>query len=257
MPRSKRKQSPTGMYHVMLRGINRQNIFEYREDYKWFLTCLSDAKKKSKIKLPGYCLMNNHVHLFIIIGDEPIGVVFKRISVKYALWYNRKYGRQGPLFQDRFKSEPIMDDLYFLSALRYIHQNPVKAGLCEHVWDYEWSSYPDYFGEGAGLSDTAEALAMFSDKPADQTRLFREFTENEGAGVFIDIDNVMRPTDDALRGKVIEICGARTASEFQRMPPDEKTLALKAIRGSGMSIRETVRLTGVPFGVVRKIGKGF
>ena len=239
---------------MMLRGINRQDIFEYREDYDRFLVCLSDVKKKSGIKLPGYCLMNNHVHILIGIEEEPIGVVFKRIGVSYAYWYNQKYGRQGPLFQDRFKSEPITDDLYLLSALRYIHQNPVKAGLCKQAGDYEWSSYSDYLGEGAGLSDTAEILGMFSDKPAAQARLFREFTEEESEGVFIDIDSLMRPTDEALREKVIEICGARTASEFQKMPLDERFLALKAMRDSGMSIRQVVRLTGVPFGVVRKTG---
>jgi REP element-mobilizing transposase RayT len=253
MTRRARIESETGIYHVMLRGINKQNIFEYSEDYERFKSCLFDAKEKSGIKLFGYCLMNNHVHILIGIGPEPIGAVFKRVGVKYAYWYNKKYERQGPLFQDRFKSEPVLDDIHLLSVLRYIHQNPVKAGICSDILDYEWSSYRDYTGEGAGLIDTDTVLGIISKNPADQVRLFKDFTYEESLGVFADIDNVTRPTDESLRERVIEICGAKTPGEFQDMPIDERTLAIRAMRDSGMSIRQIVRLTGLPFGVVRNV----
>ena len=255
MTRRARTESETGIYHVMLRGINKQNIFECREDYERFKTCLFNAKEKSGAKVYGYCLMNNHAHIIISTGPEAIGIVFKRIGVSYAGWYNRKYERQGPLFQDRFKSESIIDDSYLLAALRYIHQNPVKVGLCRQPGDYEWSSYADYAGNGHGLVDTAIVLDMFSANSAKQAGLFKEFSELDDSGVFVDIDNVSRLTDDALREKVVQICGAKTVSEFQMMGNDEKTLALQAMRNSGMSMRQIVRLTGVSFGVVRKIGR--
>jgi REP element-mobilizing transposase RayT len=253
MTRRARIESETGIYHVMMRGINRQDIFEYREDQERFIGYLYNAKEKSGIRLFGYCLMNNHVHVVIKTGTEPVGVVFKRIGVSYANWYNRKYERQGPLFQDRFKSEPVLDDSYLLSVLRYIHQNPIRAGLCKKAEDYEWSSYTDYIETRAGIADTTEVLEMFSSRPAGQTRLFKEFSGISSEDSFVDIDNVTHPTDETLREKVVKICGSRTANEFQQMLSDERDKALRAMRASGMSIRQIVRLTGVPFGIIRKI----
>ena len=175
MTRKARAESATGIYHVILRGINRQNIFENHEDYEKFAECLLYAKNKDGIKIYGYCLMSNHVHIVIGAGIESISISFKRIGVRYVSWYNRKYIRQGPLFQDRFRSEPIENDNYLLWALRYVHQNPVKAGMCKNPEEYKWSSFADYTGSGAGLTDTEEVLAMFSKNPADQVALFREF----------------------------------------------------------------------------------
>ena len=95
MARHARIESATGVYHVMLRGINRQNIFEESEDYERFKKCLYYAKEKCGIKLLGYCLMSNHVHIVLTLGSEPIGNSIKRIGVRYASWYNWKYNRQG------------------------------------------------------------------------------------------------------------------------------------------------------------------
>ncbi len=90
-----------------------------------------------------YCLMGNHVHLLMRTdeNDEPMGQIFRRICAQYVYWYNGKYERVGHLFQDRFRSEPIENDAYLLSVLRYIHQNPVKAGMVHDMADYPYSSY--------------------------------------------------------------------------------------------------------------------
>jgi REP element-mobilizing transposase RayT len=74
--------------------------------------------------------MGTHVHLLIKEETEALGKIMKRIGVRYVYWYNRKYERSGHLFQDRYKSEPVDDDGYFMTVLRYIHQNPRKSGLC-------------------------------------------------------------------------------------------------------------------------------
>ena len=110
MPRQARKESGTGIYHVMLRGINRQDIFEEQE---------------------AYCLMSNHVHLLLRERTESISISLKHLTVSYAAYYNKCYQRVGHLFQDRFKSEPVNDIEYFVTLLRYVHQNPVKAGICD------------------------------------------------------------------------------------------------------------------------------
>jgi len=252
MTRQARVESNAGIYHVMLRGINRQNIFEEREDYERFKECLSGVKKKCGIKLFGYCLLSNHIHILTGTDREPIGTSLKRICVSYVFWYNRKYNRQGPLFQDRFKSEPVEDDIYLLSALRYIHQNPVKAGICSRLRDYQWSSYIDYMDGGDGFTDTGDVLNMFSLKNSDQIRLFEKFMNEENDAVFADIGERVYTSDEVIREKIIKVCGARSVGEFQLLSHDERLKAVRALRDEGISIRQIVRMTGEPFGIVRK-----
>ncbi|MBE6563266.1 MAG: hypothetical protein E7660_05975 [Ruminococcaceae bacterium] len=126
MPRQARIKSKSGIYHVMLRGINQQQIFEEPEDYYKFLEIVEEYKAVSEFELYAYCLMGNHIHLLIKENKEPIEQIFKRIGGKFVYWYNIKYQRVGHLFQDRFKSEPVETNDYLLTVIRYIHQNPLK-----------------------------------------------------------------------------------------------------------------------------------
>ena len=156
MARTARKESTSDIYHVMLRGINRQQIFLEDEDNLHFLEILKQCMEMSHFRLYAYCLMGNHVHLLLQTKDEPLGHVMKRIGTRYAVWYNYKYSRSGHLFQDRYKSEPVQDNAYFLTALRYILNNPVKAGMCRRMEEYRFSSAADYF-RGGGITETAFA----------------------------------------------------------------------------------------------------
>ena len=140
MPRAARKRSESGIYHIVMRGINRQVIFFEREDFLRFIETLQKYKNICEYQLFSYCLMDNHVHLLIKEGKEPLETIMRRICGSYVFWYNRKYDRIGYLFQDRFKSEAIKDDTYFLTVLRYIFQNPVKAGIVKNVIDYPWTN---------------------------------------------------------------------------------------------------------------------
>ena len=145
MPRQARKKSQTGIYHIMLRGINGHQIFVDSEDYEKFLEILKDCKAISEFEIFAYCLMSNHIHLLLKEVKEPIEQIMKRIATRFVYWYNIKYQRAGHLFQDRFKSEPVENDEYFLTVIRYIHQNPVKAGICKKPQDYNYSSYNEFF----------------------------------------------------------------------------------------------------------------
>ena len=117
MPRKARVKSKTGIYHMILRGVNRQVIFESKEDGEKFLDTLKECKKKSGYELYGYCLMNNHIHLLIKENQEDLGTIMKRIGASYVYWYNWKYERVGHLFQDRYKSEVVEDEKYLLNVL--------------------------------------------------------------------------------------------------------------------------------------------
>jgi REP element-mobilizing transposase RayT len=137
IPRRAREKSNSGIYHIFLRGINRQDIFEDGEDSQKFLDALQRYKEISAYSLYAYCLMGNHVHLLLQVGVEPLAQFMRRICGSYVYWYNKKYKRIGNLFQDRFKSEPDKDDANFLPSSgtstrilarsRYIHNE--KTGL--------------------------------------------------------------------------------------------------------------------------------
>lgn len=114
MPRAAREKSNSGVYHVMLRGINRQIIFLDDEDYEKYLQCFEECKSTSGYNLCAYCLMGNHIHLLLKEEKEPLELTFKRLGARYVFWYNWKYKRSGHLFQDRYKSEAVEDDAYFL-----------------------------------------------------------------------------------------------------------------------------------------------
>jgi putative transposase len=134
MPRNARKKSESAIYHIMLRGINKQTIFEDDEDKEKFI------QTSCGYNLYVYCLMSNHVHFLLKTNKEPLEKIMKRIGASYVYWYNWKYERIGHLFKDRFRSEPVEDDAYFLTVLRYIHQNPLKAGFVQDIAKYRYKS---------------------------------------------------------------------------------------------------------------------
>ena len=149
MTRQPRLSSQSGIYHVMLRGVNRQQIFEDEEDYRKFIFILHDmTSPKDELQRPlpprcalySYCLMPNHVHLLIQEKEEKLSNTVKQIASRYAMYYNNKYEHFGHLFQDRFKSEPVDDYPYFLTLIRYIHQNPVAGKLPNECPPYALSA---------------------------------------------------------------------------------------------------------------------
>ena len=133
MPRSARKESGYGIYHVMMRGINRQAIFDDDEDCHRFMDILADLPFQHDddgnllpirtCAIYAWCLMSNHFHLLVMEKDWKIAEVIKSLASSYVFYYNKKNERIGHLFQERFKSEPCNDMEYFTTLLRYIHQN--------------------------------------------------------------------------------------------------------------------------------------
>lgn len=156
MPRKPREISPSDVYHVMLRGVNKQRIFEQPEDYRKFVeilkTCMYSDSKCQVLTQPifriyAYCLMDNHVHLLIDTLGGDLGEIIKRIAGRYAQWFNWRYKRIGHLFQDRYKSTTCFKDDYFYTLLDYIHNNPVKAGFCSKPSEYTYSSFNELSGK--------------------------------------------------------------------------------------------------------------
>lgn len=249
MPRQARVKSESGIYHIMLRGINAQQIFEDEEDNEKFLEVLKDFKAMSEYKIFAYCLMGNHLHLLIKVGTEDLGKIFKRIGGRYVYWYNYKYLRRGHLFQDRYKSEPVEDDAYFLTVLRYIHQNPVQAGLCSTCVDYQYSSYHDYLKPEANqLTDVDFGLGIINREQ------FIEFNNQHNDDKCLEVeDNNFRLTDIEAKKIIFNVSNCKNVAEFQKLELGQRDQFIKELKENGLSFRQICRLTGVSFGIVRKL----
>jgi len=248
MPRRERIKSTTGIYHIMLRGINRQVIFEDREDNEKFLDILMECKTISGYTIFAYCLMNNHVHLLMKEGTEELQTIFKRIGGRYVYWYNGKYSRNGHLFQDRYMSEAVETEEYIYTVIRYIHQNPVKAGIVENAEDYPYSSYGEYIGMQAGqLTDIGIAYDLF------EREAFIEYHKIPNTDKCLEIGKESpRMTDGQAKEAILKISKCKNATEFQSLDAIKRTDYLRSLKNEGASIRQLSRLTGVSFGIVRK-----
>ena len=186
MPRKKRRWYPGATYHVMSRGNRRLAIFKETSDYHEFLKCLAMTKETCAFTIHALCLMTNHFHMCIETEDVEIWKIMHRLLLTYAANYNIKYKLTGHLFENRYIGQLIEDDRYFLEVSRYIHLNPVKAGMVREPLSYEYSSYGLYVaGEGtlqaekagsmiADLVDTKRVLEMFRRDPREQYRMFVE-----------------------------------------------------------------------------------
>lgn len=252
MPRKAREKSSTGIYHVMLRGINQQQIFADDEDYKNMLQIIREYKESTGIDLYAYCLMGNHIHLLIKENEIGIDQFIKRVGTKFVYWYNLKYKRTGHLFQDRFKSEAVENDEYFITVIRYIHQNPKKAGIVRNIADYPYSSYKEYIDAvKTGSTDLVDSEFVFGVIPQEK---FAEVNEAETNEVCLDIDITahIRVTDQQALGIIQKITKCKNATEFQMIDPQKQQICIKKLHEKGLSVRQISRLCGVSKGYVER-----
>ena len=262
MARQIRKKSGTGVYHVMLRGINRQDIFDDDEDYQQMVSILksmTDRHDDDGALMPplctfyAYCLMSNHIHLLIQERGEPLSNVIKRIGVAYAHYFNKKYERNGHLFQDRFRSEPVDSIEYFVVLLRYIHQNPLKAGIVEKTEDYPWSSWKEYDNENCRNS-LCSTHAVFS-------RISREDLKEqvcvpvEGYDQILDIDaeGIKAVSDGDVKAFLHDKQGIVNPLMIQSLEKTRRNVVLRSALSFGAGIRQLSRLTGISYGVIQKL----
>ena len=144
MPRYARLVFPGLLYHIINRGLEGRKIFRDKFDYLKFLENLLKYKKKFDWIIYCYCLLPNHFHLLIQTKNDPLAKIMKSLQTAYGVFFNKKYKRIGPVFSGRYKSIIVQKDEHFLQASKYIHLNPVKAGLCLKPLDYPYSSYQEY-----------------------------------------------------------------------------------------------------------------
>ena len=242
VPRVARTKSNLNMYHVMLRGINRQDIFEDDEDRRYFMESVRICKEIAQFRLHAFCLMANHVHFLIEAAGEPLEIIFKRIGSRYVGWYNRKYQRVGHLFQDRFKSEPVETAAYFMTVLRYILQNPMKAGMENRPGSYRWSSYLAYAKGGkASVTDTQFAEDLFGGRDA-----LIAFVQQENEDEVMDDAAADWLLSDEQAKEIMElVAGCTTAAEFQKKEAEERKACARQMYLEKLTMNQIVRMTGM------------
>ena len=252
MPREARKKSRTGIYHIIMRGINKQTIFEENEDKQRFLEILQKYRKISQYVLYSYCLMDNHIHLLIKEGEEELSVAMKRICSSYVYWFNSKYGRFGHLFQERFKSENVENTVYFLTVLRYIHQNPLKAGLVNNVFESRWTSINEYI-QRRTIVDIDYGLDLFSSDRRKAIKLYIEYMQQQNNDQCLEVYMNVKKTDQEIREYLYTLGIANTSQlqQLNRMHRDEILAKVKSL--NGVSIRQLSRITGISKSVIGRI----
>lgn len=196
MARKARVETEGGLYYVIARGNDRQDIFHSGEDYLKFLSFLGKQKESLHFYIYAYCLMTNHVHLLIERREERVGRIMQRVLTGYSQYYNRRYRRVGHVFQGRHKAILCQSDPYLAKLIRYIHLNPVRAKMVTTAEEYPYSSQRSYLGmETAGVVDVDPVLRRFGPIKEVARKRFAEFVR---AGAGLEYENEFGSAEGSL-----------------------------------------------------------
>ena len=218
MPRTARVVFPSMPYHIISRGNNREPVFQEKEDFEKYLEICRRYKEQYEFKLYHWVLMNNHVHLLIETKENSsLSKVMQGIHLVYTIWFNRKKGKVGHLWQDRYRSAVIERDHYLLECGRYIERNPLRAGVVKDPREYPWSSYRVYgYGKGDGLTDRHDLYGVMGKGPFQRQRAYREY-----------VCSNRDKEEQEIREKMAK--GAIGVAEFQEQM-DKKAIEIKRPR---------------------------
>ena len=177
MPNRPRGFVPGVSLHVRQRGNNRCAVFGDDEDYESYLLMLRSATARYDVAVHGFSLMTTHTHLQLTPSTEVgASAAMKELGVRYVLYFNRRYQRVGTLWTGRFRAKPIEDERYWISCLRYIEQNPVRANIVVQADQYRWSSYRAHaFGNGVSVEWLAShpVLDALGSNPGQRQAAYR------------------------------------------------------------------------------------
>jgi REP element-mobilizing transposase RayT len=181
MAKKPRIHFPGAVYHIILTGNSHQPLFFSDEDRMYFYGLLEQGVGRFGHRVHAYCLMGNHVHLVVQVGEQPLGKIFHLCCLRYAKWVNKRMGRTGHLFQGPYYASLVDVNSYLLELVRYVHLNPVRAGLTDEPAGYPWSSYRAYLGEEELPWLTTDwVLRMFHPDRKRARRSFEAFVWQNG-----------------------------------------------------------------------------
>jgi REP element-mobilizing transposase RayT len=249
MARKPRIEFEGAFYHVITRGNQRQHVFAEEKDYVRYLEILSHYKDRYHFFLYGYVLMGNHVHLLMEMRETPLSKILQGITQRYTVYFNKKYRKVGHLFQGRYKALLCDKDSYLLSLIKYIHLNPVRAGVAKTAEEYFWSSHRFYIKRGKTpvVIDQEKVLSMFSEDKVKARKLYSSFM---GDSVTLKKEDVYSTVDQRIVGD------ERFADEVMKRHDVEFSNMKRARYRSLEEIAKTVEeLTGVSLKELRRKSK--
>lgn len=242
MPRRRRKKSKSSLYHVVLRGVSKQDIFFEQKDYLNFLKIIESVKNNKDFALYAYCLMPNHVHILIQDSEScSVSSVIQSIATSYATSFNMRYSRHGHLFQNRFMSKPIEDSEYFWSVLRYIHLNPMKAGLEKKIGTYQYSSYRNYFTNPYVDANLLKEVIGEEEFINLHKKVYPEFSDYE-----MEMCNI-RLTEIEAKEIIMKIAQIHVIYDFSEFAKEQQIVLIKEILKYHVSSAQIARITGIPY----------
>lgn len=249
MPRLTRLECASNIYHVFNRGVGHLFIFEEDDDRIEFLNLMSRFSLSFHVTVLAWTLMNNHIHLLLSAPMASISLFMQRLQSAYAGYFNERHQHLGHLFQGRFGSQGIESEEQLLMAMRYIHRNPIEAGLSDTL-DYVWSSYKEYMGQ-PDICDTGFIGNMFGSQ-----KEFQEFhmmtTDGRTANPDKSKFHSIRPSDEeALRIAEREL-GPDWKTQLLSQDKELRNASLRKLKERGLSIRQLERMTGIGRSIIQR-----
>ena len=202
MPRTSRIDYPGALHHVITRGIEKKYIFEHADDKRFFLSRLTDLLSLYSFRCYAWSVMDNHIHILLQTNDAKLSIFMHRLLTSYAYYYNRKYKRVGHLFQNRYKSIVCDKDENLLTLIRYIHLNPVKAGICDfaRLKRFPWSGHKELAAGKVGvITHAEEVLSLFGVNKKSAIQQYNQFMQ-QGLNDNVDFEGggLKRSLGDSL-----------------------------------------------------------
>ena len=256
MARGPRFISNSKVYHIILKGIDSQDIFYEDQDKNFFLKQISVTKEEFNYTVYSYCLMVNHVHLVIRCEDVFLSSAMKSLLVRYVHYFNKKYDKTGPLMQNRFKSKCVENISYFIDVCRYVHRNPENAGI-ELTQNYKWSSYNEYIGNEKIINKNA-LLNYFDNNLEEFINDTLKTIEFEELKEYAEYELIDKLSDEKLIEYILKKFHITNVSDiptfFKQQDKKELECVIKEIsKIKGINITQVARVTRLGRRFIEKV----
>lgn len=253
-PRRSREKSFSKVYHVIIRGINKQNIFLDDQDFKKLKKELKKTKEKYKYEIYAYALMRNHIHIVINDKNDNLSRIIQSINISYSIYFNKKYDRIGHLFQNRFKSKAIDSQEYLKNLIRYIHKNPENAGIIEK---YKWTSYEEYIYK-ENIINSKFVLDFFGVSKEEKLYNIKKFHYNYNKNIDLtkDYELITKIDDEEAINIIKNILKEDNLMKIQNYNKNKRDKAiLKILEIEGIRKIQISRLIGINKKTIERIEK--
>ena len=247
----------TGYYHVSARGVGKQAIFENDDDRREFLGLMRDCCRDKRVTVVAWCLMSDHAHLVLADYEDGMSAAMQRLLLTYARRFNKRTGRTGHLFQNRFDRRALDTDRHLMAAIRYVHANPQEAGIAL-IERYPWSSFYEflraYDGDvGKSFSDPSCVLELFG---SARGFVGYSFELPDGSDPVTHDMNETEWERHAFADKMARRLGV-PLKELKTVAPVRRDAIIYALHEAGYTVRDIERYTGIGKSTVSRIARSF